>query len=159
MTVVAHIKNSAPQGSAKKQHIKERGCKLTKEGVPNHHTVINLNHPELLGPDSVGDFIFASDASENRAPWDKSWIVVIELTSGSKSSTKVKSQLNAATRVMERLTDDSMVFKFRPVFAFGSKMHKFDKEQLKREKIQFRGKSFGIKLVRCGSPLSKALQP
>lgn len=157
MTVVAHIRNLAPQASIKRQ-IKEKGCELTKDGAPNH-VVVNLNHPELMEPGSVGDFIFASDASENRAPWDKSWIVALELTSGSKSSTKVKNQLNAATRVVERLTDDSMVFKFRPVFAFGSKMHKFDKEQLKQEKIKFREKSIGIKLVRCGSPLSKALHP
>lgn len=157
MTVVAHIKNSAPQASIKRQ-IKEKGCELTKDGVPNH-VVVNLNHPELLGTGSVGDFIFASDESGTQTPWNKSWVVALELTGGSKSSTKVKNQLNAATRVVERLTDDSIVFKFRPVFAFGSKMHKFDKEQLKREKIQFRGKSYGIKLVRCGSPLSKALQP
>ena len=157
MTVVGHIRNSAPQASIKRQ-IKEKGCELTKDGAPSH-VVVNLNHPELMGPGSVGDFIFASDASENQAPWDKSWIVAIELTSGNKSSTKVKNQLNAATRVVERLTDDSMVFKFRPVIAFGSKMHRVEIDNLKQEKIRFRGNSFGIKLVRCGSPLSKALLP
>lgn len=157
MTVVAHIKNSAPKGSAKKQQIKESGCRLTKEGVPTNHTVINLNHPQLLGPGSVGDFIFASDASKNPAPWGKSWVVALELTSGSKSATKVRDQLNAATRVVKKLTNSNMEFDFCRVFAFGGKMHRIDKEQLKREKIKFRGKSIGIKLVRCKSPLSKAL--
>lgn len=158
MTVVAHIENSAPQGSAKKQQIKERRCELKKDGVPNH-TVINLNHSELMGSGSVGDFIFASDVSKNPAPWDKSWIVAIELTSGSKSATKVKNQLNAATKVVEQLTNNKMEFNFCPVFAFGGKMHQIEIDNLKRKKIKFRRNSFGIKLVRCGSPLSKALQP
>ena len=158
MTVVAHIKNSVPKGSDNKQHIKESGCRLTKIGVPNH-TVINLNHPKLLGPGSVGDFIFASDASGSKAPWKKSWIVALELTSGKKSATEVKNQLSAATRVVEELTNSNMAFTFRPVFAFGKKMHKIEIDNLKQEKIKFRESSFGIKLIRCGSPLSKALQP
>lgn len=157
MTVVAHIKKSAPKGSAKKQQIKERKCILKQDGVPANHTVINLNHSQLLDPGSVGDFIFASDASKNPAPWDKSWVVAIELTSGSKSATEVRDQLNAATEVVKKLTNNNMKFDFRRVFAFGGKMHRIDKEQLKREKIKFRGKSIGIRLVRCGSPLSKAL--
>lgn len=157
MTVVAHIKNSAPQASIKRQ-IKEKGCELTKDGVPNH-VVVNLNHPELLGTGSVGDFIFASDESGTQTPWNKSWVVALELTGGNKTATTVRNQLSAATEVVEQLTTINMVFNFRPVFAFGSKMHRVNKDRLKREKIQFRGKSYGIKLVRCGSPLSKALQP
>lgn len=157
MTVVAHIKNSAPKGSAKKQQIKERKCILKQDGVPTNHTVINLNHPQLLGPGSVGDFIFASDAIKDSAPWDKSWVVAIELTGGSKSATKVRDQLNAATGVVKKLTNDNMEFDFRRVFAFGGKMHKIDRDRLKQEKIKFRGNSVGIRLVRCGSPLYKVL--
>lgn len=157
MTVVAHIQQSVPQDSIKRR-IKEKGCELTRQGVPNH-VIVDLDHPQLLGKGNVGDFIFASDRSGTKNPWNQSWIAVLELTSSNKSATKVKDQLNAATRVVRKLTNNNMIFTFRPIFAFGTKMHRIQIEKLKQEKIKFRGKSIGIKLVRCGSPLSKALQP
>ena len=157
MTVVAHIKKSAPQGTAKKQQIKERGCELNRKGVPPNYIVINLDDLNSSDPGSVGDFLFASDANGDKAPWDKSWVAAIELTRGSKSDTEVKKQLNAAAKVAEQLTKNinkNVEFEFIPVFVYGGKV---DRQKMKRVKIKFRGKTRGVTVVRCESPLSKAL--
>lgn len=157
MTVVAHIKKSAPQGTAKKQQIKERGCELNRKGVPPNYIVINLNDLNSSDPGSVGDFIFASDANGDKAPWDKSWVVAIELTCGTKTATRVKNQLNAAAKVAEQLTNNinkNVEFKFIPVFVYGGRV---DIQKMKQVKIKFRGETRGVTVVRCESPLYKAL--
>ncbi len=102
------------------------------------------------------DYIFIGSQSNMNADW----VVPIELKGKAKAS-KISRQLQAGAKFAEtKLLPNDVQVHFRPIAAHAGKAHKIQNMKLKKQqyKIKFRGKEYEIKLIRCGSPLEKALR-
>ena len=141
--------------------IRKENCQLLldKNAMPNH-IIIDLDDPKA--PKSTHpnkcDYIFACDGDGNISPWNKSWVLPIELKSSYDSIGKIEAQLKSGAAIIQKFIPPNTDVEFRPIVALGKGLHRNDEKRLSRTKINFRGKPKIIAKINCGDPLSKALQ-
>lgn len=133
-------------------------CSLLLKGVPEPSVLISLEHE--AAPVRVGnprcDYLFVGGSDENDGPW----VVPVELTASAARVDKFRPQLRAGATIAEGLIPTDVEVRFRPVAAYGGELRRIERDNFLKpsNKVNFRGKLEPIRLVRCGSPLTKALK-
>ena len=132
-------------------------CTLLLDEAPAPFALISLEHAaspvERNEPRS--DYLFVGGNRGNGA-----WVAPIELTASSARVSKFLPQLRAGAEIASRLIPRNIPVRFRPVAAYGGELRRIEvRNFLKRSnQVVFRNVPTPIKLVRCGSPLNKALK-
>ena len=133
------------------------GCTLPLTGAPRTRVLVNLEHDQapVSRQEPHCDYLFVGDGGDD----DPEWVAPIELTTGRADSRKFLRQLTAGATVAERLIPRNIPVRFRPVAAYDGQMRRAERDNLLRQanKITFRDQSELVRVVRCGSPLMKAL--
>ena len=152
--------NAVTQGTDRSCHDRRcsnSGCTLPLAGAPRTRVLINLEHDRApisrLEPHC--DYLFVADGGDS----NPEWVAPIELTTGRADSRKFLRQLTAGTAIADRLIPRNIPVRFRPVAAYDGQMRRAERDNLLRpaNKITFRNQSELVRVVRCGSPLMKAL--
>ena len=141
--------------------ISKEKCQLLlgKNAIPNH-IIIDLDDSKAPKSTHLNncDYIFASDGDGNISPWDKSWVLSIELKSSYDSIGKIEAQLKSGVAIIQKFIPPNTSVRFRPIVALGKGLHRDQERRLSRTKINFHGKPHNIERINCGDPLSKALR-
>lgn len=132
----------------------KEGCKVPLVGAPSPHELIDLDHPSCGLHDSTHcDFILIAAESTHV----QNWVVPIEIKRGSPSASEVSKQLQAAADYVQRQLNAENSPKFVPVLCHGGQLKRSELKRFRATKIEFQNASYGIKRIRCGTPLVKAL--
>ena len=131
-------------------------CSLSLENAPKPMAVISLEHETApVNPGAPrSDFLFVG----GRTP-DAEWVAPIELTASSARVSKFLPQLRAGAEIASKLIPRQQRVRFRPVAAYGGELRRSERDNFlkKANFVTFRNKPTPVKLVLCGSPLTKAL--
>ena len=136
---------------------REGRCSLSLNGVPEPNVLISLDHPD--SPVNVNqarcDYLFVGGEDEN----DGAWVAPIELTASAARVSKFLPQLRAGAAIAESLVPQSAQVQFRPVAVYGGELRRIERDNFLKSanRVRFRSKPEKIRLIRCGSPLTKAL--
>lgn len=147
------LKDELPEGANVKRCSAE-GCTVPLKNAPTPHLVMDLDHPLFGLKHRIHcDFLFIS--------WDcnggSNWVVPLELKRGSPDSTEMVSQLQAGSGVAQARISEEHRTRFLPVGAYGGRLHKTQRDKLRKSRVSFRRIEYEIKLIRCGTPLITAL--
>ena len=152
--VEAIAKNTDPNCHARR--CRNSGCSLSLTGLPRRRILIDLEHDASPVPRNEPhcDFILVADHNGN-----SEWVAPIELTTGRAEAAKFIRQLTAGAAIADRLLPGDVHISFRPVAAYGGQMRRADRVNLLNpaNRVTFRGQRESIRVVRCESPLLKAL--
>ena len=151
--VVERLKDELPVGATVKRCSAE-GCNVPLKNAPTPNLVMDLDHPFFGLKDKVHcDFLFIG--------WDcnggANWAVPLELKRGSPDATELVSQLQAGSEVARAKIPDEHKTHFLPIGAYGGRLHKTQRDKLRKSRVSFRRRRYEIKLIRCGTPLKTAL--
>ena len=131
-------------------------CMLSLENAPGPMALINLEHEAApVEPDEPrSDFLFVGGNTPGAE-----WVSPIELTASSARVSKFLPQLRAGAAIASKLIPRRILVRFRPIAAYGGELRRSERDSFlkKSNYVTFRNKSTQVKLIRCGSPLSKAL--
>lgn len=134
---------------------REGRCSLSLKGVPEPNVLISLEHP--ASPVKVNqkrcDYLFVGGEDEN----DGACVAPIELTASAARVGKFLPQLCAGAKIAEKLVPQSARVQFRPVAVYGGELRRIERDNFLKSAVRFRSKREKIRLIRCGSPLTKAL--
>ena len=134
------------------------GCSLSLKDAPRQHLLVDFDKLDLPSGNEARrcDYLFVSDSDSDNRPY----IAPIELKKGQMHTGQVAAQIQAGARIAEKFFPAKTAFSFRPVAACGGKATKIQIRRLREEgnKINFHGHRESIRLIRCGSPLIKALR-
>ena len=132
----------------------DSGCSLSMSGAPSPGALISLEHPDA--PIAVGqsrcDFLFVGGHDE-----DHPLVAPIELTTGNKRAGVFLRQIGEGASVADSLLPSEVTFRFRPVAAYERELGRGRINELRTNRVHFRGEDRLIRLVRCGSNLAQAL--
>ncbi len=133
------------------------GCTLRLSGAPRIRVLVNLEHHQApASPQEPHcDYLFVADGGDGNSEW----VAPIELTTGRADSRKFLRQLTAGAIIADRLLPRDIPLRFRPVAAYDGQMQRAERDNLLNpaNRIRFRNQSELVRLVRCRSPLMKAL--
>ena len=135
---------------------REPGCSLSLQKAPEPNVLLYLEHDTAPIDANVprSDYLFVG-GDEQRGEW----VAPIELTASSARVNKFLPQLRAGAEIASRLIPRNLQVRFRPIAAYGGELRRSERDNfLKRANyVTFRNKPTPVKLIRCGSPLTKAL--
>ena len=81
----------------------------------------------------------------------------LELMNGTADATKIMTQLQAGANIAaNRIIPKNKSVQFQPV-AFCGEYSRQDVRKLRRSRIRFRGKPSNIEPLKCGAPLTNAV--
>lgn len=132
-------------------------CSLSLDDIPKPSILISLEHE--TAPVKKGqahcDYLFVGGSNKKEGPW----VAPVELTESAARVSKFLPQLRAGADIADQLIQQVQV-RFRPVAVYGGELKRIERDSFLKpaNHVVFRGKQVPIKLVRCGSPLTKALQ-
>ena len=86
------------------------------------------------------------------------YVAPIELKSGRFKGSGVVAQIQGGADVADRFLPDGQDFRFVPVLAHGRGVHPQQLQELRRARVQLRGKTRQVAAIHCGDPLTKALR-
>ena len=137
---------------------RDGSCSLSLEDVPKPSVLINLEHEAapVKKKQARCDYLFVGGSDDEKRPW----VAPVELTASAARVSKFLPQLRAGAEIANKLLPQDVQVRFRPVAVYGGELKRIERDDfLKRANhVVFRRKLVPIKLVRCGSPLTKALQ-
>ena len=152
--VEAITNNTDPDCHARR--CRNSGCSLSLSGLPRTRILIDLEHDASPVPRNEPhcDFLLVANNGEN-----SEWVAPIELTTGRADAAKFIRQLTAGAAIADGLLPGNVAINFRPVAAYGGQMRRAERVNLldPANKINFRGQRESVRVVRCESPLLKAL--
>lgn len=155
-TIVDAVRSNA-NPSCHATRCRDGGCSLSLQETPDPKVLISLEHPEapvdLNRPHC--DYLFVGGTDRFGGPW----VAPIELTASAARVAKFLPQLRAGSEIADRLLPPGVRVRFRPVAAYGGELRRIERDNFLKSAnhVRFRGKTTPVKLVRCGSPLTKAL--
>lgn len=143
---VCHVKRCA-----------KHGCELSMGKLHRHKAIIDMDCQELGIPSDHPrcDYIFAGATAENP---DRNFLALIEMKRGNANASELYRQLLAGAQfAQDQLMPEGMDFQFRAVAVYGGKLHKEERNRLKKKRyrIPFGESRHEISLVRSGAPLAK----
>ena len=151
--VVDRLKDGLPEGAIVNRCSAE-GCAVPLKDAPAPHLVMDLDHPYFRLKDKIHcDFLFISCDSNG----GDNWVVPLELKRGGPDATEVVLQLQAGSGIAQALIPDEHKTQFLPIGAYGGRLHKSQRERLRRARVLYRNKRYEVKLIRCGTQLRVAL--
>lgn len=154
-TAVSTVTNRTDP-SCHARRCRNSGCALSLSGIPRTRILVNLEHEAspVARNEPHCDFLLVAD--NDGSP---EWVAPIELTTGRAEASKFVRQLAAGAEIADRLLPSNIPVRFRPVAAYDGQMRRAERDNLldRANRINFRGQWESIRVVRCGSPLIKAL--
>ena len=133
-------------------------CSLSLDDIPKPSVLISLEHETapVTKKQTRCDYLFVGGSDEKKGPW----VAPVELTASAARVSKFLPQLRAGADIADKLLPQNVQVRFRPVAVYGGELKRIERDGfLKRTShVVFHGKPVPIKLVRCGSPLTKALK-
>ena len=132
------------------------GCSLSLKNAPEPNVLLSLEH-ESAPVDANAprcDFLFVG-GDEQRGEW----VAPVELTAGAARVSKFLPQLRAGAEIASNLLPRNLQVRFRPVAAYGGELRRSERDNFLKPAnfVVFRNRPTPVKLVRCSSPLTKAL--
>ena len=130
-------------------------CTLLLDEAPAPFALISLEHAaapvERNAPRS--DYLFVGGNIQ-----DGEWVAPIELTASSARVSKFLPQLRAGADIASRLIPRNLQVRFRPVAVYGGELRRSERDNFLKSvnHVSFRNMRTPVKLIRCGSPLTKA---
>lgn len=134
-----------------------RRCRdVSLKDAPSPHLLVNMNCSALEIPSGSGrcDFLFVGCEGTRGA----GWVVPLELKKGSPKATEIVEQLRAGAKFADGRIPAHLEPTFLPVAVYGGQFHRAERDKLKKSRIPFRGKTYEIKLMHCGTPLKNILR-
>ena len=132
-------------------------CGLSMENAPAPRVLVYLeNSAAPVDPTRPHcDYLFIGGSDSGNGPW----VAPIELTASAARVSKFLPQLRAGAEIADRLIPSGAKVMFRPIAAYGGELRRIERDNFLKSAnhVRFRGKTTPVKLVRCGSPLNKAL--
>lgn len=154
MGLVEAVRNKANHKCFELRKCRKSGCGISLEGMPSSRLIIDFDKPcsPLGKKEKRCDYLLVAEDDS------KGLVAPLELKSGGYKAGEVLEQLRAGTRAAENLVPEKMKVRFRPVLVFGKAPHKNERDKLKRTgKVNFRGDTQFIRLVKCGGNLAENL--
>ena len=150
--LVAFTRLAVP-ASCQARRCSRDGCSISMNGIIGERIIVDMDCKELDIPKCRKrcDFIFIGKGN---------WVAPIELKRGSLEASEVIEQLKTGAAIAERkFVPDQAKVKFRPLVAYGGKIHKSQYLALQKSQslIKFNGGNYEAKPIRCGSPLAQVL--
>ena len=137
---------------------RDGSCSLSLKGVPKPSVLISLEHEAapVKERQTRCDYLFVGGSDEKEGPW----VAPVELTASAARVSKFLPQLRAGAEIADKLLPQDVQVRFRPVAVYGGELKRIERDGFLKSanQVVFRRKPVPIKLVRCGSPLTKALQ-
>ncbi len=135
----------------------DSGCSLSMKNAPEPNVLLSLEHgaaPVATG-EPRSDFLFVGGEDDNKSEW----VAPVELTASAARVSKFLPQLRAGAEIASKLLPRNPQVRFRPIAAYGGELRRSERDNFlkKANHVVFRNKPTPVKLVRCGSPLTKAL--
>lgn len=137
---------------------RDGSCSLSLDDIPKPSVLISLEHE--AAPVKKGqahcDYLFVGDNNKKEGPW----VAPVELTESAARVSKFRPQLSAGADIANKLLPQNVQVRFRPVAVYGGELKRIERDGFLKpaNHVVFRRKRVPIKLVRCGSPLTKALK-
>ena len=132
-------------------------CSLSLEDTPEPSVLISLEHEAatVQAKQAHCDYLFVGGSDEKGGPW----VAPVELTASAARVSKFLPQLSEGAKIADKLLPQNVQVRFRPVAAYGGELIRAERIRFLKpaNHVAFRKKKVPIKLVRCGSPLTKAL--
>ena len=132
------------------------GCSLSLKDAPEPNVLLSLEHAAApIDADARRcDFLFVGGDEQS-----DEWVVPVELTAGAARVSKFLPQLRAGAEIASNLLPRNLQVRFRPVAAYGGELRRSERDNFLKPAnfVVFRNRPTPVKLVRCGSPLTKAL--
>ena len=135
---------------------RDGSCSLSLKDVPEPSVLISLEHEAapVQANQAHCDYLFVGGSNANKEPW----VAPIELTASAARVSKFLPQLDAGADIADKLLPQNVQVRFRPVAVYGGELHRTERDRFLKNHVAFRSKKVPIKLVHCGSPLTKALK-
>ena len=135
----------------------ESRCSLSMKNAPEPSVLLSLEH-DASPADAARphcDFLFVGGCDYERGEW----VAPVELTTSAARVSKFLTQRRAGAEIANDLIPRNLQVRFRPIAVYGGELRRIERDNfLKRaNRVVFRNKPTPVKLVRCGSPLTKAL--
>ena len=136
--------------------LRRKDCEISLEDAPQPRIVIDFDKPgSPLGKSQKRcEYLFVADRDGGGG-----WVVPMEFKSSRMNVSKVAEQLQAGTRVAERLVPRQNPISFRPVAVIYESVNKKQRRDLKDPKhaVRYRGCSEPVRVIQCGSLLTEVL--
>ena len=136
---------------------RDGSCSLSLKDVPEPSVLISLEHEAapVQAKQAHCDYLFVGGSDGKGGPW----VAPVELTASAARVSKLLPQLSAGADIADKLLPQNVQVRFRPVAAYGGELRRIERDGFLKSAnhVVFRKKPVPIKLVRCGSPLTKAL--
>lgn len=149
--LVRHVRRTIPK-TCHDTKLSKNGCQIALTGIDANRVIVDMDCNDLgIAKDqSRCDYIFIGEGN---------WIVPMEMKRGNIQADEVTKQLRAGAAFAERIVPPETDISFRPVVAYGGKLHRSQSEALKRKgsKIRFQNKMYEVKPIRCKAPLARVL--
>ena len=137
---------------------RDGSCSLSLEDVSEPWVLVSLEQETapVKAKQVHCDYLFVGDSDGKGGPW----VAPVELTASAARVSKFLPQLRAGADIADKLLPQNVQVRFRPVAAYGGELRRIERDNFLKpaNHIAFRSKKVPIKLVRCGSPLTKALK-
>ena len=133
------------------QECEKQGCEVGLAGVPGPFHLIDVNL-DPLAKGSRCDYLLVG---EDSGPNHDLYVVPLELKSSGFNAHAVSKQLAGGAKVAARRVPRARC-QFVPVVAHGG-AHRREIDKLPKHPVRFRGKSFAIKLMKCGEDIAGTL--
>ena len=151
--VVAAASNAVP-GPCRVHACNKDECSISVGAAARRRVVVDLDCEALcIPPDRKRcDYLFFEEKGA------RSWVIPIELKSGSFNGAAVVDQLQGGADVADAWLPQGACFQFVPLLVHGAKVvRKNDRTALRSGKVGLRGKIKQVKLSRCGGKLRDVL--
>ncbi len=129
-------------------------CSLKLNNLPENLLLIDMDHDKAPTSSQNGkkcDYVFIGDEI------GEAWVAPLELKGGRLDASEAFDQLQAGASVADSILPSAAQTRFRPIVAHRRGIHRAELKRLQERRIQFRGRQFLVKCVRCGSSLIDAL--
>ena len=135
------------------KHCKKEGCRVDLRGVPSVRVIVDMDCDALRIPDVQKrcDYLFFGEER------DTTCVAPIELKRGRFSVSAVLEQIKGGIGMAESWLPPGVSFRFVPVLVHDGTIHREDRKALLSRKVQLRKQKRGVVLIKCGDPLTKAL--
>ena len=154
MSLVGHVQQKI-NGECLTRTCHRGRCSLGMNDVPEPFLLIDMDHdkaPMLSKGGKKCDYIFIGDEE------DAAWVAPLELKGGKFRASEVLEQLRASAKVAERMVPSGAQTEFRPILAYGRRVHRREVTYLRRSFFRFHSQEVLTVLVRCGTSLLDALK-
>ena len=137
---------------------RDGSCSLSLKNVPKPSILISLEHEAapVQARQAHCDYLFVGGSDRNGGPW----VAPVELTASAARVSKFLPQLRAGADIADELLPQHIQVRFRPVAAYRGELRRIERARFLKpaNRVVFRSQLVPIKLVRCGSRLTKALE-